>query len=117
MKLAIGGKKLAISKNIAPMKIVKRLTTFVCATMPTFCEKVVNGKAPNKAPTVELRPSKAKAPPNSRGVGFLFKPETAKAVVSPMASIIAQIKHTDVRIHGTGANCSFVMLRKCGKIM
>ena len=35
-KLAIGGKKLAMTKNAAPKKIVKRFVTLVCETIPTF---------------------------------------------------------------------------------
>lgn len=68
-KLAIGGKRLAMTKNKAPIKIVNRLTTFVWATMPTFCEKVVSGNEPNKAPTMLLAASAVIAPAISRSLG------------------------------------------------
>ena len=107
MKLAIGGKKLANTKKQDPKKIVNLLTTLVCATIPTFCENVVNGRAPKHAPIAELKPSKVKAPPNSREVGFLDRPETAKAVVSPIASTMATMKQTQVKIIGTGLKINF----------
>ena len=83
--------------------------------MPTFCENVVNGIAPNIAAIAELNPSNVNAPPNSLPVGFLPKPALHNAVVSPIASTIATIKQIHVNTHGTTSNLSFEKSNTCGK--
>ena len=93
---ATGGNKPAMIKINAPNKIVNLLTTFVCPTIPTFWEKVVNGKQPKQALAVDTKPSQARAPLISLSVGNLPKPSLHVAVTSPIPSVDAtkKIKQT-----------------------
>ena len=84
--------------------MVKRLITFVWATIPTFWLNVAKGKAPNIAPIVEFKPSDTNVPPSSRQVGVLPNPAIVRAVVSPIASTMATVKQTDVKTQGTTSN-------------
>lgn len=81
------GNKPANTIMIAPIKIVKRLTTFVIATSPTFWLKDVIGIQPNSAEILLIKPSQAIEPEISFSVASRFKPETAKAEVSPIVSV------------------------------
>ena len=52
-KFPIGGSSPARIIHTAPVIMVKRFTTFVMATSPTFCEKDVTGGHPNREEIVE----------------------------------------------------------------
>ena len=71
----------------APVAIVKRLTTFVIATSPTFWLKDVIGIHPNREERELMKPSQAREPEISFVVALRFKPELASAWVSPMVSV------------------------------
>ena len=66
--------------------IVKRFTTFVIATRPTFCEKEVTGGQPNNPEMAEAYPSHARDPEISLPLISRFRPAETRAVVSPMVS-------------------------------
>ena len=71
----------------APVAIVKRLTTFVIATRPTFWLKDVIGIQPNREDRELIKPSQAREPEISFVVALRFKPELASACVSPIVSV------------------------------
>ena len=71
----------------APVAMVKRLTTFVMAARPTFCEKDVIGVQPKTPASVLTNPSQATELP----ISFLWtcRPSAPEhmAEVSPMVSV------------------------------
>ena len=71
----------------APVPMVKRLTTLVMATSPTFWLKDVIGRHPNKDEILLINPSQAMDPAVSFAVTSLPKPEDARAEVSPIVSV------------------------------
>ena len=72
---------------IAPIKIVKRFTTFVMATRPTFWLKDVIGIQPNRPDNALINPSQAIEPLISFSVTSLPNPDAATADVSPIVSV------------------------------
>ena len=81
------GNMPARSMIMAPVAIVKRFTTLVIATRPTFWLNDVIGRQPNKAETELTKPSQAREPDISFCVTSRFKPLAASAVVSPIVSV------------------------------
>ena len=67
--------------------MVKRFTTLVIATSPTFWLKEVMGRQPNTEDRALIKPSHASEPEISRSVASRFRPEVASAHVSPMVSV------------------------------
>ncbi len=91
-----GGKRPATIRMIAPNMIVKRLTTFVIAMSPTFCEKDVIGEHPKTPPdTADMKPSQQREPEISFSVMSLPSPPVQVAVVSPIVSV-AETRNTSV---------------------
>ena len=72
--------------------MVKRFTTFVMFTSPTFWENEVTGGHPNRAETTEAKPSQAREPEISFEVISRPSPPETMAVVSPMVSAAETIK-------------------------
>ena len=58
----------------APVAMALRLTTFVMATRPTFCENDVMGMQPKQPDTAETKPSAAMEPESSLSVTLRFRP-------------------------------------------
>ena len=85
-KLPTGGNNPATNIQTAPVMIVKRLTIFVMATRPTFCEKEVTGGQPSNEEIADAYPSHAREPEISLSSISLFKPVETIAVVSPIVS-------------------------------
>ena len=85
-KFPTGGRRPARIMQSAPVIIVKRFTTFVMATNPTFWEKDVTGGQPKIAEIVEEYPSQASEPEISLLSISRFSPPAASAEVSPMVS-------------------------------
>ena len=71
----------------APVAIVKRFTTFVMATKPTFWLNEVIGRQPNTDDNALTKPSQAIEPDVSFVVASLPSPDTASADVSPIVSV------------------------------
>ena len=71
----------------APVAMVNRLTTFVMATNPTFWLNEVIGRQPNTEDNALTKPSQAIEPDVSSLVTSRFKPEAARAEVSPIVSV------------------------------
>ena len=81
------GKIPAIIIIIAPVAIANLLTTLVMATRPTFWLKDVIGKHPKTEDKALMKPSQAIEPEVSFAVTSRFKPEAARAEVSPIVSV------------------------------
>ncbi len=87
-KIALtNGTKPARIMTTAPDAMARRLTTFVMATRPTFCENEVMGMQPKQADSVETKPSQAMEPESSSSRTSRLRPVAASAVVSPMVSV------------------------------
>ena len=71
----------------APVAMVKRFTTFVIATSPTFWLNEVMGRQPNTEDRELTKPSQAIEPEVSSRVTSRPSPEAASAEVSPMVSV------------------------------
>ena len=85
-----------VSSVSAPNMIVKRLTTFVMATRPTFWLNEVMGGQPNTPPdTAEIKPSQARDPETSFSVISRPRPPVQTAEVSPIV-YAAEKKNTSV---------------------
>lgn len=81
------GRNAARIMMMAPVAIARRFTTFVMATKPTFCEKLVIGRQPKHAETELTKPSHAIEPESSFSRTSRPKPTMASAEVSPMVSV------------------------------
>ena len=91
-----GGKRPARMSVRAPNMIVKRLTTFVIATRPTFWLNEVMGGQPNTPPEIaEIKPSQPREPETSFSVISRPRPPVQTAEVSPMVSA-AETRKTSV---------------------
>ena len=73
--------------QMAPVMMVKRLTTFVMAISPTFWLKEVTGRHPNSEEILLANPSQAREPDISFSVISRSRPDTTMAVVSPIVSV------------------------------
>ena len=102
------------SSKTAPISTVKRFTTFVWVTIPTFCAKVVSGSAPNRLHSTELNPSVTTVPVISRVVGCLPSTSVQRAVQSPMPSTTDIKKYAVVRAMGTASNFILVTSARWG---
>ena len=85
-------------RNTAPVIITKRLTTFVTATRPTFCEKEVFGSTPKIAPRIEPRPSAITPPCSSLSVASRFNPPFATPETSPIVSTVVAMNMIPIAI-------------------
>ena len=85
------GNKPQIIRKIAPHAKAKRLTILVIVTNPTFCEKDVLGKTPNKAAMDEPIPSQITPPDNSWSVASLDIPPSITPEISPTVSTAVTI--------------------------
>lgn len=87
---------------MTPMSRVKRLTTLVIATSPTFWLKDVIGRQPKTADKELMKPSQAMDPAVSFAFTSLPRPEDASADVSPMVSVAdtRKIKNTETMAPG-----------------
>ena len=78
---------------MAPMAIVKRLTTPDMAAKPTFWLKDVIGVHPKRPETELTKPSQQTAAPISLVLGSRFRALLQSADVSPMVSV-AETRYT-----------------------
>ena len=88
-----GGNSEARIRINAPIKRVKRLTTPVIVTNPTFWLKEVNGRQPKHPESALEKPSTANEPCNSRIDSSRCRPPFTTAVVAPVVSA-AETKKT-----------------------
>lgn len=98
----------------APVIIVKRFTTFVMATRPTFCENEVTGGHPNNPEILDAYPSHAREPEISLLVILRSSPEDTRKVVSPMVSAADTRKIIQVETIAPAWNSGFTG-RRCGR--
>lgn len=103
-KLPIGGSKPTKIIQIAPVAIVKRLTTFVILIKPTFWLKEVIGGQPNNDEIELQNPSQAKESEISSSVTSRFNPEFTRAEVSPIVSVAETKKITTTAIIAPRSN-------------
>ena len=84
--------------------MVKRLTTLVIATRPTFWLNDVIGRQPKTEDSELIKPSQAMEPEVSFSVTSRPKPEAASAEVSPMVSVADTKKMSTTDTIASGRN-------------
>ena len=85
------GQRPQRTRNTAPVASAKRLTIFVIATSPTFCENEVLGRTPKRAANDDPIPSQITPPESSLSVASLPRPPSITPEISPTVSTAVTI--------------------------